>query len=140
MSAVESGATPEAEIERIRQAIAHVESRHDPCAVSPSGTFKGMYQMGGPAASDVGIEDPSVLVCNAELATWAWRQYMRRYLDRHWWEPDWAALLWKGGPGTARKVRQAVDKGMPFDRAARELGPYRTLEYLELFRDAYALY
>jgi hypothetical protein len=125
------------DVERIKRAFLHVESRGNPCAVSPSGTFRGAFQMGPAAAKDVGISDPDVLVCNMELAEWAWRAYMRRYQALHEWRPEWAALVWKGGPGTAKRVAAAVASGVPFDEAAERLGPHRTVEYLRLFRAAY---
>lgn len=129
-------------LERVARAISHVESRHDPCAVSPSGTFIGQYQMGPAAALDVGLQNVKMLRCNAELARWAFDAYIRRYRRWHDYRPDLVAITWKGGPGTARLVRERVDAGRSVDSALDELAeldklPDRTREYLALFRAAY---
>lgn len=131
--------------ERVVHALSYVESHHDPCAISPSGTYVGRWQMGPPAASDVGIDDVSVLRCNSDLARWALDSYLAKYARWHRWEPRMIALTWKAGPGTAREVRELRDAGRSFEAALREADrpesprgelPHRTLEYLALFDDA----
>lgn len=103
--------------ERVVLAIEQVESNGDPFAHRPGSQFWGPFQMGRLAALDVGISDASILHGNRDLALWAFRRYVARYAKYHHYQPDLVAVLWKGGPGTAKTVQSLLDRGQPFASA-----------------------
>jgi hypothetical protein len=93
-----------------------VESDGDPKAHRRGSQYYGMLQMGRLAGIDVGFADrgrktTASLSGDPVRAIEMWLRYCVRYTDRLHYEDDraplWArfAVLWKGGAGTARRVR-----------------------------------
>lgn len=125
-------------------ALIHVESSGDPNARRPGSQFCGLLQMGRMAGIDVGFRDVGAdtttpLLGDAEYALRKFRQYQQRYADRVGGEPDFVALLWKGGPGYVRNVRALM--GVPghedFDACVRQVGKrlgFDATEYIRRFR------
>lgn len=120
-------------------ALIHIESSGDPFAVSKSGSFHGLLQIGVgylQDATDFAKKKrfhPRELVGDAERSIWAVMQYMGRYQQWHKWEPDLMALAHKAGAGTVRSVaegRKTID----------QITDWNTPEYLRRFRRAYQAY
>jgi hypothetical protein len=112
--------------------LIHIESAGDPRARKRHvvSEFYGLLQMGRLAGIDVGLPDrgrrtASGLHGNGVLAIRLHVEYMRRYRAR--WDYDSevpeierVAAVWKGGPGTARRLRRAVEEdGRTWDEALR---------------------
>lgn len=127
-------------------ALIAVESMGNPSAHRHGSQFYGLLQMGHYAGLDVGFEDQGrhttkPLQGNGIAALTAFVAYVNRYASRVY-SADSVAVLWKGGPGTAKAVLDAVDDGLAFDEAVRkaeagELGntPIGNLsEYVRRFR------
>lgn len=120
-------------------ALIHIESSGRPDAVSKSGSFHGLFQIGLPYLQDAcdfaqkKRFHPRELVGDAERSIWAVMQYMARYQQWHKWEPDLVALAHKAGAGTVRSVaegRKTID----------QVTEWNTPEYLRRFRRAYQAY
>ena len=109
--------------------LIQVESNGNPRAHRPGSQFYGVLQMGRYAGIDVGLTDrgrktTSMLHGNADLAIRLWLEYMFRYQDRWVYDSEAslvarASVLWKGGAGTARRIRDAQRGGMSFWAAVR---------------------
>ena len=98
-----------------------VESMGNPSAHRHGSQFYGLLQMGRYAGLDVGMEDlgrhtTKGLSGNGIAALVAFVEYVNRYADRVY-SPESVAVLWKGGPGTAKAVLEAVEDGTDFDDA-----------------------
>lgn len=112
-------------------AFISVESNGVPTARKfPASQFYGLLQMGRPAGMDVGFANKGrktteALHGDGLRAIQCWYQYMNRYRERWLYESDVglelrAAVLWKGGAGTARRIRDQVRSGaMDFWQAVR---------------------
>lgn len=125
---------------RLLQALIAVESGGDSGAISPSGTYVGLLQMGPDAAADVGIADhKATLLGNADAAIRAFWKYQKRYVSRTGGHPFLMALLWKGGPGTVSKFRSKLDAGASAMQALRESAPasWNVVEYIRRVAKAY---
>lgn len=103
-----------------------VESSGDPKARRPGSQFNGLLQMGWMAGVDVGYPKASParnttrdLHGNPIKAIRMWYTYMERYSARWGYEGAplhlTAAILWKGGAGTARRIRDALRAGQVSD-------------------------
>jgi hypothetical protein len=139
---------------RIRPAIVlaliHVESAGDEFAQRPGSQFNGLLQMGKAAGVDVGFRDvgkptTSKLKGDGPAAIRAFAAYVSRYESFFGDDsPEWVALLWKGGPGYAKKVKALVGSGMvSFDDAVAMIGDelgFSATEYIERFRAAFAVW
>lgn len=107
---------------RLQQALIEVESGGDPNAISSSGKFVGLLQMGPAAAKDVGIDDhKAALFGNASAAIDAFWEYQARYAKYTGGHPFMMAVLWKGGPGTAKKFGELLSAGAKPLQGLRQL-------------------
>lgn len=107
----------------------HVESLGDPRANRPRSEFHGLLQMGRAAGIDAGLPDRGRTGTTRHLldepvaAIQLWYRYMQRYAARWGYAGAplhlSAAALWKGGPGTARRIMRKVQQGWDIHRAAR---------------------
>jgi hypothetical protein len=108
--------------------------------------------MGRYAGIDVGFEDAGrwttkKLSGDGRGAIAAFVDYVNRYGKRVY-SPDSVAILWKGGPGTAKHIIADVYEGTPFDQAVElaESGELdntpipNLVEYLRRFRNFYEQY
>jgi len=125
--------------------IIHVESAGDPTAKRPGSQFHGLMQMGRAAGIDVGYRDMGKdttrnLHGDGPAAIRAFAAYLSRYKEHAGDTPEGVALVWKGGPGYAKKVRALVASGMmPFDEAVEAIGDelgFSATEYIRRFRAA----
>lgn len=103
-------------------AFISIESNGVPTARKfPTSQFYGLLQMGRYAGIDVGFADKGrktsqALHGHGEAAIRYWYEYMARYEKRWVYESEAplelrAAILWKGGAGTARRIRDTVRAG-----------------------------
>lgn len=130
-------------------ALVEVESAGDEHARRPDSQFCGLLQMGRLAGIDVGYEvngaDTTVdLLGDGEKAIRMMLRYQTRYRSRTR-GAGWAhAALWKGGPGTMRRVWEQIDKGRSVDEAllhAQKAVPLPALvEYVRRYHRALAKY
>lgn len=130
-------------------ALIEVESAGDEHARRPDSQFCGLLQMGRLAGIDVGYEDNGVnttvdLLGDGEKAIRMMLRYQARYRSRTRGD-GWAqAALWKGGPGTMRRVWEQIDKSRTPDEAllhAQKTVPLPALvEYVRRYRRALARY
>jgi len=117
-------------------ALIHVESNGNPQARRQGSQFCGLLQMGRAAGMDVGFTDAGRDTTAEFVGAPMWSidsflRYLRRYSDRHTWDPEHIAVLWKGGPGTLRMWQDAEtdNDGIPpededeFNRGWREAVP-----------------
>lgn len=99
-----------------------VESHGNEFAHRVGSQYWGLLQMGRHAGIDVGLVDrrgrtTKMLHGNGELAIEYWYRYMERYRARWDYKNSGvdlhirAAVLWKGGAGTARRIRDKVKSG-----------------------------
>lgn len=126
---------------KLLNALISVESGGDPNAVSPSGTYVGLLQMGPDAARDVGIDNyKGELLGNASAAIDAFWAYQARYKSRTGGHPFLMALLWKGGPGTVSKFRRLMGAGASAGQALAQSAPasWNVEEYIRRTARAYA--
>lgn len=115
----EEGESVSSDFIAIGLALIMVESAGDPEARRPRSQFYGLLQQGRYASLDLGWEDrgrrtAERLHGNGVLAIRSWYQLLQRYASR--WEYDGAphhltiAVLWKGGAGTARRIRDKIQR------------------------------
>lgn len=125
---------------RLLNSLIEIESGGDPSAVSPSGTYVGLLQMGQPAATDVGISDVRDLLGNSSAAIDAFWRYQARYKDRTGGHPFLMALLWKGGPGTVSKFMRMFRGGATIGQALATVQPpsWKIPQYMRRFAQAWA--
>ena len=140
-------------------AIIHVESKGDARARRPGSQYHGLTQVGWAAGLDSGlIEEPptrtaawrtsatAVLMGDGAMAIDALLRVIVRYRSRTLYEGigalDGVAVLWKGGAGTARKVRDALRQGGDLGQTLqREEQTIPSLgEYVRRARAAYLAY
>lgn len=120
-------------------ALVHVESAGDESAVSKSGSFHGLLQIGVPYMKDACAQNkmpyvhPRVLVGDAAQSVWVFRLYMERYAKWHEWRPDYMALAHKAGAGSLKSVATGEVDIDDFKK-------WNTDEYLRRFRAAYPIY
>lgn len=121
-------------------ALIDVESDGDASAHREGSQFHGLLQMGRAAAKDVGLPDSKSLDGDAEAAIEAFLCYAERYAMYHDYDPVRIAILWKGGPGTAKYVGQQLAAGIDMRRAiiagSANKGIPRLAEYVRRFRVA----
>lgn len=130
-------------------ALIEVESAGDDRARRPGSQFCGLLQMGRPAGLDVGYTDKGIdttidLIGDGERAIRMMLMYQARYRSRTRGE-GWAqAAVWKGGPGTMRRVWEQIDRGLILSEAllhAQKTVPLPALvEYVRRYRRAFAKY
>lgn len=143
-------------------AIIDVESDGDPTAHRLNAQFYGLTQVGALAAIDGGLipEPPertsawrrvaAAPALDPDLALLAFCRCVKRYLSRTHYDGvsilEGVAVMWKGGAGTARKVRDDVRGGADLESAmhAREVADKnpipRLREYVRRARVAHELY
>lgn len=128
-------------------AFIHVESAGNPAArkIHVDSEFYGLLQMGRMAGLDVGFDDrgkrtSAMLHGDADMAIDAFLAYQKRYEDRHDWQPTRMAVVWKGGPGTAKTFNALRAAGVPFDSALAQAEERHSIhnlqEYLRRYREA----
>ena len=110
-------------------AFIEIESGGNDRAHRPGSQFYGLLQQGRAASLDLGWEDrrsktASRLAGQPLLAIRSWYKIMERYSDRWGYEGApahiTAAILWKGGAGTARRIRDKIrSEGVSVWEAAR---------------------
>lgn len=132
-------------------ALIAVESAGDPEARKTHvySEFWGLLQMGRMAGIDVGLEDRGVDTADVvhgdpDRALELFMRYQDRYEARHDWTPHKMAVVWKGGPGTARTYNEALADGMSraaaLKHAEDEHSIHNLREYLRRFRGQLHVY
>lgn len=130
---------PEPEMVSTVLALIHIESSGRPKAISATGSFYGLLQIGEDYLKDACKQagkpafHPRELVGDAGRSIWACSQYMIRYQDRHEWNPDRMAFGHKTGAGTLGKVARGELKIDDFKK-------WDTDKYMAKFRAAYPAY
>lgn len=130
---------PEFEIVAVVLALIHIESSGRAAAVSASGSFYGLLQIGAPYLADAcdwarkPRFHPRELVGDAERSIWACAQYMVRYQDWHEWRPDYMALAHKAGAGTLKSVASGA-------LALDDFKKWDTDKYIARFRALHPVY
>lgn len=96
-------------------AFIDVESDGDPYANRDGSKFYGLLQIGTSNGADFNFVPSSILELDPiEAGARNIRhffRYMNRYQSRHDFEPYRMAILWKGGPGTARTYENLLEEG-----------------------------
>lgn len=130
-------------------ALIHVESAGNPDAHRDGSQYYGLLQMGEPAGKDVGFEDKdrettAHLSGDGYAAIRAFIEYQERYNERTQWIPTRQAVLWKGGPGTAKTLRHRLQGGMSWADAIKHAEEHHRVvnlrEYLRRFSEAFQSY
>lgn len=130
-------------------ALIHVESHGDPWAHREDSQFWGMLQMGRMAGLDVGYTDLKKqttrhLHGDAYEAVRGFLKYCERYHERHFYQPSRIAALWKGGPGTARTLRDRLTAGDTWSAALQYAEEEHRIgnlcEYVRRFTEAFQTY
>lgn len=126
-------------VARTAAALVQVESNGNPDAVSKSGSYVGLLQMGDRAATDVGITKESLLG-DPRAALIAWLRYQILYRKYTGFIPQRMAILWKGGPGTAKKFAELKQTGASDVDAIAAAAPasWNLPEYMRRFNNAWA--
>lgn len=114
--AIEAGVDPDVYVP-IGLSLIRRESYGDPYAYRPGSQFRGLLQIGRLAAMDAGYPDlghlrtSKVFHGNGTLSIEKWIKVNERYRSRTFYDDPrvpkhlGAAILWKGGAGTARRIK-----------------------------------
>lgn len=147
----EGGPQEDAFFDAVVSTVHRIPDEDDPDTIWLEGRvpsqFCGLLQMGELAGLDVGFErkgfrgwdTTAPLLGNGRLSIEKFYEYQERYRKRTHRQPTRVAILWKGGPGTAKTVKEELNDGATLseaiDLAADEHDIPRLAEYVERFRE-----
>lgn len=122
-------------------AIMHVESGGRPGAKKKGATqFNGLMQQGTNNARDIGKENSKFAHNNGPAAIMAFLQWQNldSVKSNHGFNPDYIALVWKGGGSTLRTYRSKIKSGGQAAGTRYLAGKYggSPIQYLKWFNEA----